>query len=193
MAFAVIAPEFHLLNPLFFALAAMVGYFVPDLWLRRRLARRQQAILHLLPDVVDLLTLCIGAGLDFLLAINKVTSIKKFQREPLIEEISVALQEMKLGKRRMDALKAMAKRVNLPELSSFVRTIVQADRMGTPITEVLAVHAEDVRLQRIQLAERAALKAPINILFPLIFCIMPCVVIIVGGPVLLQFTNQKPF
>ena len=193
VAFAVSAAEFGWLNPVSLTLAAAIGFFVPDLWLRARLARRQQAILRLLPEVVDLLTLCIGAGLDFLLAINKVVSIKKFQGEPLVEELSVALQEMKLGKRRMEALKAMAKRVNLQVLSSFVRTVVQADRMGTPISEVLAVHAEDVRLQRMTRAERAALKAPIKILFPLIFCIMPCVAIIVGAPIFMQFMQQSPF
>ena len=110
-----------------------------------------------------------------------------------MEELSGALQEMNLGKRRADSLKGMAKRINLAELSSFVRTIVQADRMGTPIAQVLAVHAEDVRSQRFVRAERAALKAPIKILIPLIFCIMPCVAIIVGAPIFLQFMKESPF
>lgn len=193
VAFAVAGREFGVVTPLSLAAAAAVGFIAPDLWLRARLARRQQAILHLLPEVVDLLSLCIGAGLDFQLALNRVIAIPQFHDEPLVEELSSALQEIKLGKRRSEALKTMAKRVNLMELSSFVRTIVQADRMGTPISEVLAIHAEDVRLQRWTLAERAALKAPIKILVPLIFCIMPCVAIIVGAPVFMQFMQQNPF
>jgi tight adherence protein C len=87
----------------------------------------------------------------------------------------------------------MAKRVNLPEMNSFVRTVVQAERMGTPIAEALAIHSDDVRFDRVQRAERAALKAPLKILIPLIFCIMPTVAIIVGAPIFLQFARQNPF
>jgi tight adherence protein C len=137
----------------------------------------------------------VGAGLDFLGALNKAVMLKTFRksREPLLDELSVVLQEIKLGRRRFEALKDMAKRVNLPELSSFVRTLVLADRMGTPISEVLTMHAEDVRFERYQRAERMALKAPIKILVPLIFCIMPVVAIVVAGPVLLQFIRMNPF
>jgi len=190
---AVLAREFGPVNPGVLLLGGMVGFVAPDLQLRSRVAKRQRAILRLMPEVIDLLLLCIGAGLDFLVALNKVVAIPRLQREPLIGELSLALQEIKLGKRRAEALRALAKRVNLPELSSFLRTIVQADRMGTPISEVLANHAEDLRLQRFLRAERAALQAPIKILGPLIFCIMPCVAIIVGAPVFLQFMRQNPF
>ena len=176
-----------------FAVAAVVGFILPDLWLRSKKAKRQKAIIRLLPEVVDLLSLCLGAGLDFLVALTKVVSLRQSQKEPLIEELALTLQEIKLGKRRVDALKAMSRRLNLPEIASFVRTVVQADRMGTPITEVLAVHAEDVRMHRLERAERAALKAPIKILLPLIFFIMPCVAIIVGAPIFIQFMRQSPF
>ena len=87
----------------------------------------------------------------------------------------------------------MGRRVNAPEMSSLVRTLVQADRMGTPIAEVLSVHSEDMRLERFTWAERQALKAPIKILVPLIFFIMPCVALIVGSPIFLQFMAQNPF
>jgi tight adherence protein C len=162
-------------------------------WLRARIAKRHKAVIRLLPEVIDLLSLCVGAGLDFLGGLNKILLLKWFQRQPLVEELSIVVQEIKLGKRRAEALKAMAKRINLPELSSFIRTLVQADRMGTPIEETLSIHAEDVRMQRFTRAERAALRAPIKILIPLIFCIMPCVALIVGGPVFIQFTKQNPF
>lgn len=174
-------------------MAAGIGFILPDIQARAKARARRRTIIRLLPTVVDLLTLCIGAGMDFLIALNRVISIKRFQGEPLIAELAAAMQEIKLGKRRAEALKAMAKRVDVQELSSFVRTIVQADRMGTPISDVLNVHAEDLRLERFMVAERAALKAPIKILFPLIFFIMPCVAIIVAAPIFIQFLKQNPF
>ena len=180
-------------SPVLLVVAGAMGYCLPIFWLKSRIAGRQKAIIRLLPEAIDLLSLCVGAGLDFLMALNKVISVKRFQKEPLIEELSVALQEIKFGKRRAEALKNMSKRLNLAELSSFVRTVVQADRMGTPIGEVLAVHAQDVRAERIIKAEQMALKAPIKILFPLIFFIMPCVAIIVGAPIFIEFMNQSPF
>jgi len=189
----VILVEFVKLSPLVVLLAGAVGFVIPTLWMRARVQRRHRAIIRLLPEVIDLLSLCVGAGLDFLAALNKVALLKMFKHEPLIQELLVTLQEIRLGKRRFDAFKAMAKRVSLPELSSFVRTIVQADRMGTPIEEVLVVHSEDFRLQRFTRAERVALRAPIKILVPLIFCIMPCVGIIVGAPIFIQFMQQNPF
>lgn len=189
----VLLHEFRTLPPVVVVIAAGAGFFGPTFWLNSKIAARKKAILRLLPEVVDLLTLCIGAGLDFLMGLNKVVSLKKLRREPLLEELGVALQEIKFGKRRMDALKAMAKRINLPEISSFVRTVTQADRMGTPIGEVLAVHSEDVRGERLLRAEREALQAPIKILMPLIFFIMPCVAIVVGAPIFIQFMSQSPF
>ena len=190
---AVVLREFHAMQPLWLALAAAVGFIMPDVWLRSRTQRIRKATLRLLPEVIDLLSLCVGAGLDFVGALNRVVALKPFQKEPLVQELAVTLQEVKLGKRRIEALRAMAARVNLPELSSFVRTFIQVDRMGTPIAEAFAIHAEDVRLQRTTRAERAALKAPIKILFPLIFFIMPCVAIIVGAPIFIQFMQQNPF
>lgn len=181
--------------PILLVLALIVGFFIPDVWLHGRIGARHKAIVRLLPEVVDLLGLCMGAGLDFLGALNRVVAAKAPgpQKEPLLEELSLVIQEIKFGKRRGDALKAMGARVGLPELSSFVRTLVQADRMGTPIAEVLSAHSEDVRFERYNRAERAALKAPIKILVPLIFCILPCVAIIVAAPVFIQFSRMKPF
>ena len=193
VAAGALAKEVGEISPLALLLGGAVGFIAPDLWLRSLIGRRQKAIMRVLPEVIDLLSLCVGAGLDFLGAINKVLLVKAFKKEPFIQELSVVLQEVKLGKRRAESLKTLAKRVGLSEVSSFVRTLVQADRMGTPISEVLAVHSEDVRIQRFLRAERAALKAPIKILFPLIFCIMPCIGLIIGAPVFLQFMHQGAF
>ena len=193
LAYVPLAVELRIANPLWVIVAGLVGFMAPDIWLRVRVQRRNRAITQLLPDVIDLLSLCVGAGLDFLGALNKVMLVKALRREPLIEELSIVMQEIKLGKRRAEALRAMAKRVNLPELSSLVRTLVQADRMGTPMSEVLSIHSDDVRDARFTRAERSALKAPIKILMPLIFFIMPSIALIVGAPIFIQFTKQNLF
>lgn len=192
---AVVLREFAVgwMAPAWVLLGGVIGWSLPRLWLRSRIARRHHAILRLLPDAVDLLTLCVGAGLDFVTAVHRVVAARPYQGEALVEEFSLALQEMQFGKRRADAFQNMAKRVQLSELTSFVRTLNQAERMGTPISEVLSAYAEDVRLQRFVRAERQALKAPIKILLPLIFCIMPCVAIIVAAPVFIEFIMLNPF
>lgn len=192
----VLLPDLVRAMPFMPIMVCVVGFLAPELWLRVRIASRHKTILRALPEVIDLLALCMNAGLDFLGALNRVVAAKAghdARKEPLLEELSLVIQEIKFGKRRSEALKAMAVRVNLPELSSFVRTLVQADRMGTPIAEVLAAHSEDVRFDRYNRAEKAALKAPIKILVPLIFCILPCVAIIVAAPILLQFTRLNVF
>ena len=191
--FTVLKDFLHDTVMLYSVIGAVAGFFIPDLWLRARVQETKRAIVKLLPEVIDLLGLSIGAGLDFLMALTKVVAIKRYRKEPLVAELGIALQEIKLGKRRSEALKSLARRVNLTELSSFVRTMVQADRMGTPMAQVLAIHSEDVRLQRLMRAERAALKAPLKILVPLIFFIMPCVAIIVAAPVFLEFMHSNPF
>ncbi|MBI4322875.1 MAG: type II secretion system F family protein [Candidatus Omnitrophica bacterium] len=189
----VILQELREVTPLWVMAAAVLGFVMPDAWLRARLARRHKAMMRLLPEIIDILALCVGAGLDFLGALNKVVAVKDWKREPLSEELAAVLQDIKLGKRRGEALRAMAKRVKMPEMTSFVRTLIQADRMGTPIGEALAIHAEDLRFQRFTKAERLALKAPIKILIPLIFCILPSVALIVGAPIFMQFVQQNPF
>lgn len=188
---AAILAELKQLSPMWLAAGGAVGFMAPEMWLRSRIRRRYHAVVKLLPEVSDLLSLCVGAGLDFLGALNKVVLVKAIRNEPLVEELSLVLQEIRLGKRRFEALRAMAKRVNIPEVSSLVRTMVQADRMGTPMAEALTIHAEDMRLQRFMRAERAALKAPIKILLPLIFFIMPSVALMVGAPIFIQFTKSS--
>lgn len=189
----VILRETGAINPLFVVLGGAIGFVSPELWVKSRLKRRQRVIVKLLPEVIDLLSLCVEAGMDFLVSLQKVIALKQFQGEPLIQELSAALQEMKLGRRKAEALREMAQRVDVPELTSFIRAVVITDRMGTSMAQVLGTHSEDVRFQRRIRAERTALKAPVKLLIPLIFCIMPCVAILVGGPILLQFMRQSPF
>jgi tight adherence protein C len=111
----------------------------------------------------------------------------------MIEELSVVLEEIKWGKPRAQALRDMSKRVNVTEVSSFVHLLIQAERMGTPVSEAFGIISEDTRAQRFREGERFAMKAPLKILIPLIFFILPVIGIIVAGPVLLTFMKGDIF
>ena len=150
-------------SPALLVLAALTGFFVPDLWLRIHMKARNAQISRDLPEVVDLLSLCVSAGSDFMAAMSRV--VREFRPGPLTEELALVLREVQVGRRRRVALKAMAERVRSPEVSSFVRTLVQADRMGTEIGEALRILAEETRIRRYHMAERFAAKAPIMLQF----------------------------
>lgn len=167
------------------AVGLVCGFLFPECWLSMRIKRRHQEIRRDLPSVIDLLNLCVGSGLDFMLAVDRV--IKNFKKCPLTQELSEVWRENRMGSSRRDALQHLSRRINLPELSSFVRTLLQADRMGAPMSDALKIQAEELRLRRFLQGEEAALKAPIKLLFPLIFFILPAVMVIVAGPIILQF------
>ncbi len=170
--------------PLIFV-SIILGIILPDLWLKAKVSSRHNEIRRDLPAVIDLLNLCVNAGLDFMLAVNRV--VKEFKKCSLTDELSEVWRETRMGASRRDALQHLSRRVNLPELSSFVRTLLQADRMGSPMGEALKIQAEEIRMRRYFRAEEAALKAPIKLLFPLLFFILPAVLVIVAGPIFLQF------
>lgn len=173
------------IEPLWLVIIAISGFILPEFYLKNRIRKRNRLIVKALPDVIDLLTLCIESGLDFMLGLQWV--VKRAQPNPLIKEIILVIHEVKVGKSRHEALKAMAKRLNIPEVFSFINALVHAERMGTPIYDILVTLSEEARRRRFQRGERLALQAPIKMLFPLIFFILPVVGIIVAGPILLQF------
>lgn len=172
-------------EPLILMVVVALGYIVPDIFIKRKIARRKYLIARRLPETVDLLGLCIEAGLDFVNAVKWV--IDRTPHTLMTEELVFVIEEIKWGKPRIQALKDMSHRLEIPEMSSFVQTIIQAERMGTPVAEAFTILSEDARAQRFHRGERTALQAPIKILLPLIFFIMPVIGIIVGGPILLQF------
>ncbi len=162
-----------------------VGYFFPEFWLTSYIKKRQAQILKDLPHVIELMNICVCSGLDFMVAVTRV--IRDYRSCPVVDEFTTMIREIQMGSSRRDALKNLATRVNSSETSSFVLTLLQADRMGTPIGKILKSQAEDIRTRRFQRGEESALKAPIKLLFPLLFFIMPVVLIIVAGPILIQF------
>ena len=172
------------INPGLIAIFIIVGFFIPGFWLKNRIASRRMTISRDLPEVVDLLTLCVGAGSDFMSALARI--VREFRACPVRDELGIVLQEVRVGKRRRDALRAFALRLKTPEASTFARTLIQVDRMGTGLGEALTILSEDMRLQRYHWAERFAQQAPMKMLIPLIFSLGASMVI-VAGPILIQF------
>lgn len=170
-----------------FAVSLLVGFFIPEMWLNQKIGKRLHSIRRDLPNIIDLLNLCVSGGMDFMLAVNRV--VKDLKPCDLTRELGEVYRETQVGKSRREALKNFGWRVDMPEVHSFVRTLIQADRMGTPMSEALNVQAEEMRVRRFQMGESMALKAPIKLLFPLFAFILPVVMIIVGGPIILQFSR----
>jgi len=161
-------------------LCALAGAGYPLLWLRDRVRARHRAVARALPYGLDLLTLSVEAGLDFPAALAKV--VEKGRSGPLAEELSVVLKELRLGKTREEALRNLARRVDLPALTSFVQALVHADRMGTPLGKVLRILSTQLRIERSQRAEKLANEAPVKLLLPLVFFIFPTLFLMLFGP-----------
>ena len=153
----------------------------PTVWLKRVVAKRHLSILKSLPNVLDLLTLSVEAGKDFLMALRDILARRR--NDPLGEELSRALHEIQLGKSRTAALKEMSDRVRQPELASVVNAIVQADELGVSIGQLLRLQGDQLRNKRFVRAEKLANEAPVKILFPVVVFIFPCVFIILIGPI----------
>jgi pilus assembly protein TadC len=171
-------------------IGAALGYMLPEFWLKARIKKIKDDILRFLPDTVDLLGLCVNAGLDFMMALKYV--VEKSNPTVIIDELRNMMQEINVGKPRRDALRDLAKKFELPDLSTFSRTLIQADRMGTSVIEALNILSEDMREARFRRGEAMALKAPLKMLVPLLFFIFPVVAILVAGPVFLDFFQNNP-
>jgi tight adherence protein C len=161
------------------AVAGAAGFFLPDLLLYNAGVKRQEKLQKALPDALDMLTVCVEAGLGFDAALAQVA---RNTTGPLAAEFSRVLQEIQIGKSRSQALRGMADRTTVPELRSFVSALVQAGELGITIAGVLREQAKEMRLRRRQRAEEKAQKVPVKILFPLVFCLFPSMFIVLLGP-----------
>lgn len=166
------------------------GYFAPEFWLKGKIKKVKEDFVRYLPDTVDLLGLCVNAGLDFMMALKWVS--EKSSPNVVVNEMNSLLQEISVGKPRREALRDAARKYELADLSTFSRTLIQADKMGTSVSEALNILSEDMRQARYRRGEAMALKAPIKLLVPLLFCIFPVVGILVGGPIFLDFMTNNP-
>ena len=166
-------------------ISVVIGYMLPEVWLKRKIKQVKNSLIKELPDVIDLMGLCVNAGLDFMLALKWV--VEKSRQSVLVSELNLVMQEINVGKSRRNALSDLSKKYDLPDLSTFTRTLIQADRMGTSVADALNIISEDMRLSRFRRGEQIALKAPLKMLVPLLFFIFPVVGILVAAPILLDF------
>jgi tight adherence protein C len=160
----------------------IIGFLLPSLWLSNKVKKRQMQIFHDLPDVLDLMTVCVEAGLSMDAAMVRVCQDSLFRKSPLIREMDVSLQETRAGKHRADALRDMGERTMEDDLKSFVAMLIQTERLGTSLAQSLRVHSDSLRIVRRQRAEEAAAKIPIKLMFPLVFFIFPALLFIILGP-----------
>jgi tight adherence protein C len=173
-------------RPLWYFLPfAVFGYLFPHIWLRDQIKKRQHKIARALPYNIDLLTLSVEAGLDFQAALASV--VTKGKQGPLIEELTIMLSEIRLGKTRAEALRNLADRIQMPEVSAFVANLIQADKMGTSLGKVLRIQSTQMRVARTHRAEKLANEAPIKMLLPLIGCIFPTVFAVLFGPLVYRW------
>ncbi|MFN3336623.1 MAG: type II secretion system F family protein [Thermomicrobium sp.] len=158
---------------------AVLGWVLPNTWLSRRVAQRKRAIQRALPDAIDLLVISVEAGLGFDQALLRV--VEKWDNE-LTKEFARTLSEMRMGVPRRQALRDLAQRVNVDDLNVFIASLVQADQLGVSISQVLRAQANQMRLRRRQRAQELAHKAPIKMIFPMVFLIFPALYVVILGP-----------
>jgi len=168
-------------------MGALYGWKIPDTWLSMVIRKRQFLIQLALPDMIDLISISVEAGLGLYAAIQRVATRFK---NPLSEELLRALQEVRLGRGHSEALRDMAKRADVADLSMLVTALVQAEVLGIAISNVLTVQAERLREKRSQRAREQAQKAPIKMLFPLVLFIFPALFVVILGPAMIKIMGS---
>jgi tight adherence protein C len=176
--------SFHLI--LFSIVLAYIGFYLPNLWLRIKSGRREEKILEGFPDALDLMVVCVEAGIGLDAAINRVGEEMKLSNKVLAEEFRLLSLELRAGKQRRDALRNLAMRTGLEDVSSLVSLLIQTDKFGTSVAQALRVHSESMRIKRYQKAEELATKLPVKLIFPLIIFIFPSIFVTVLGPAVIQ-------
>jgi tight adherence protein C len=165
----------------------LLGFYFPQLWLGSKIARRQKGIRKAMPDALDLLTICVEAGLGFDAAMAKVS--EKWETE-LSLAFARVIQEVQLGKLRREALRDMAERIGIAEMTSFVAAIIQSEQLGVSMAKVLHIQADQMRMKRRQLAEEEAHKAPLKMLIPMALLIFPSLMIVLMTPAALRLVHS---
>jgi tight adherence protein C len=175
--------EFFPNRVMFTLLFATLGFMLPALWLGNKISNRKDSVIKSLPDALDLLTICVEAGLGFDQAIQKVA--EKWDNE-LSRSFARVLHEIRLGKTRRVALRDMAERLDVSDVTSFIAAVIQAEQLGVSIAKVLRIQSDQMRVRRRQRAEEKAHQAPVKMLFPMVFLIFPAIWVVLLGPAILQ-------
>ena len=163
----------------FFALA---GFYLPNFWLIRRIAIRRDKIIKGLPDALDLMVVCVEAGMGLDAAFNRVAEEIKLSHPEMSEEFKLLTLELRAGKLRRDALKSLSLRINQIDVNSLVTVLIQTDKFGTSVAQALRVYSDSLRTKRYQKAQEQAAKLPVKLIFPLVLFIFPALFVVIAGP-----------
>lgn len=181
---------FYKNNPFVLSIVAIgLGYLLPDIFLGRLATARQEVIRLALPDALDLLVICMEAGLGLDQALLYVSQELKIAHPELCEEFDILNAEMRVGKTRLDALRSLAARTGVDDLQALVATLVQTDRFGTSVAQSLRIHSDDLRTKRRQRAEELAAKTTVKMIIPLVFFIFPALFVVVLGPAVISMIH----
>ena len=171
------------------ALVAIIGYMLPGFWLARQTTKRKKLIANGLPDALDLLIVCVEAGMGLDQAIAKAAEELAVSHPALSEELGIITTEIRAGKPRMEAFKNFAERTKVDDVRQLVSMLVQTDRFGTSIAQALRTQAEVSRTKRRQRAEERAQKLGVKLVFPLVFCLFPAMYVVTLGPAVIKFVR----
>jgi tight adherence protein C len=179
-------------NPILFIIAIVGGFIVPDFWLGARVRSRQQTLRLALPDALDLLVICMEAGLGLDQSLLYVSQELRIAHPELCAEFDMVNAEMHVGKSRVDSLRSLAERTGVDDLQALAATLIQTDRFGTSVAQSLRVHSDDLRTKRRQRAEEMAAKTTVKMLLPLVFFIFPALFVVILGPAVITMLHTMP-
>jgi len=178
-------------NPFLVPVVALgLGYLLPDMWLTWRVKARQHKLRKALPDALDLLVICVEAGLGLDQALMKVSQDMRISHPQLSEELQLVNMEMRIGKMRIDALRELARRTGLDDIKSLVAMLIQTERFGTSVAQSLRVYSDDMRLKRRQRAEEMSAKTSVKMVPALVFFIFPALMVVILGPAIITLMRQ---
>src|SRR5215472_10107282 len=187
----VFVTRLYVVNPYMFpALALVLGYLLPELWLVLKVQARQHRLRRSLPDCLDLLVICVEAGLGLDQSLLKVAQEMHVTHRELSEELQLVNLEMRIGKPRIEALRELAKRTGLDDIKSLVAMLIQTDRFGTSVSQSLRVYSDDMRTKRRQRAEEMSAKTTVKMVPPLVFFIFPALMVVILGPAVITVIRQ---
>jgi len=165
---------------------AILGFLLPSLYVQSKSRKRKLVIFQTLPDILDLLTICVESGMSIDSAMLRACENEQFKGNPLAEEMKISAMETKAGKSRPESLRDMAERTDDDDMRAFVTMLIQTERFGTSLSQALRVHSDSLRVRRRQIAEEAAAKTAVKMLFPLVFFIFPALLIVMIGPAIIK-------
>jgi tight adherence protein C len=171
-------------------LGALIGFYLPNLWLRAKTSARQEKILEGFPDALDLMVVCVESGMGLDATINRVGEEMKLRNPTLSDEFRLMSLELRAGKLRRDAMRNLAARTGLDDVKSLMTLLTQTDKFGTSVAQALRVHSDSMRTRRYQRAEEMAAKLPVKLVFPLVLFIFPAMFVVIVGPAAIKIMRH---